>query len=115
MRITAKEGFAAQSSHDVVVAIDTAITPELAAEGLAREVVNRVQNIRKELDLPYQARLRLFLTADAELTAALERHKDYIMAETLTAEWQSPAAKAGEIRDSAIDGHPLQIQCVVKP
>ena len=76
VRITAKEGFAAQSSHDVVVAIDEKITPELVAEGLAREVVNRVQNIRKELDLPYQARLQLAYAADPELTAAMEKHKD---------------------------------------
>ena len=115
VRITAKEGFAAQSSHDVVVAIDEKITPELVAEGLAREVVNRVQNIRKELDLPYQARLQLAYAADPELTAAMEKHKDYIMAETLTVGWQSEAAAAGAPHESDIDGHPLTLRCVVQP
>ena len=59
MRLVEREGIAAQGDRELLVALDTALTPELVAEGLAREVVNRIQTARKEADLDYADRIRV--------------------------------------------------------
>jgi isoleucyl-tRNA synthetase len=66
------------------VLLDTQITPELAAEGLARDVVRAVQAARKSAGLDVSDRIRLTLGVDAAAEAAVEAHRDLIMGETLT-------------------------------
>jgi isoleucyl-tRNA synthetase len=64
--------------------LDTALTPALRQEGLMREVVRQVQNARKQADLQVDDRIELSLeTADADLAAAITKHADEIVAETL--------------------------------
>lgn len=76
LTIQAQEGF--------LVGLDTALTPELEAEGLAREIVSRVQRLRRESGLDVSDRIRLGLAAVAgRLADAVERHRDYIAGETL--------------------------------
>jgi len=67
----AKSGFASASGGGVTVALNTEITPELEQEGLVREVVRAVQDTRKKLDLPIEARIRLTIDADEETAAAI--------------------------------------------
>jgi len=69
---TARTGFASASGEGVTVALNTEITPELEQEGLVREVVRAVQDTRKKLNLPIEARIRLTLDADAETKAAID-------------------------------------------
>ncbi|WP_276355906.1 isoleucine--tRNA ligase [Cohnella caldifontis] len=68
----AKSGFASASGGGVTVALNTEITPELEQEGLVREVIRAVQDTRKKLDLPIEARIRLTIDADAETVAAIQ-------------------------------------------
>ena len=56
------------------VILDTAVTPELAAEGLARDVVRAVQQARRDAGLDVSDRIELTLAADAEVRAAIEAH-----------------------------------------
>jgi isoleucyl-tRNA synthetase len=64
------------------------LSPALKDEGLAREVVRGVQNLRKTVNLELDDRIRLALISDdADLRRAVETHKAYIMAETLAVEW----------------------------
>jgi len=65
------------------VLLDTATTPELEAEGLARDVIRAVQQARKEADLDVSDRILLSLGSDDEGRMAIERHRDLIAAETL--------------------------------
>ena len=67
----------------VTVLLDTQLTPDLIREGLARELVNRVQKLRKDSGLQISDRIKLGFVADAELAAAIADHKDYIAGETL--------------------------------
>ncbi|ADD40401.1 isoleucine--tRNA ligase [Stackebrandtia nassauensis] len=67
-----------------VVVLDTEVTPELAAEGLARDVVRVVQNARKEADLVVTDRISLTLDTPAEVTAAVKTHEEFVKRETLT-------------------------------
>ncbi|BDZ50019.1 hypothetical protein GCM10025867_22600 [Frondihabitans sucicola] len=66
------------------VLLDTATTPELEAEGLARDVIRAVQQARKTADLDVSDRIRLALGVDPVAEAAVETHRDLIMSETLT-------------------------------
>ncbi|GAA0956442.1 isoleucine--tRNA ligase [Frigoribacterium faeni] len=68
------------------VLLDTATTPELEAEGLARDVVRAVQQARKNADLDVSDRIVTTLSVDAAGARAIEAHRDLIQAETLTTE-----------------------------
>ena len=65
------------------VALDINITAELAEEGLARELVNRIQNLRKDSGLEVTDRIDITLTAGEKLTAAISHNLNYICLETL--------------------------------
>jgi isoleucyl-tRNA synthetase len=65
------------------VALSTEITPELAAEGLARDVIRAVQQARKDADLDVSDRIVLTLTGDDAAVAAIETHRDLIAGEVL--------------------------------
>jgi isoleucyl-tRNA synthetase len=68
------------------VLLDTATTPELEAEGLARDLVRAVQQARKVADLDVSDRITTTLTTDALAAAAVEAHRELISRETLTTE-----------------------------
>jgi isoleucyl-tRNA synthetase len=86
VRLQAREGYSVASEGAYMAALVTDLTPELAAEGLAREFVRRVQDARKAADLDIADRIRLYFTATIPLQSAVEGYKEYIMTETLTTE-----------------------------
>jgi isoleucyl-tRNA synthetase len=71
------------SEGAVVVGLETALTPELVAEGFAREFVSHVQSMRKEADFEVTQRITVTVAADDEARAALEAHMDYVKNEVL--------------------------------
>ncbi|MFQ5613940.1 MAG: isoleucine--tRNA ligase [Anaerolineae bacterium] len=77
------EGLAVAADRVVTVAVDTAITPELAAEGLAREIVRRVQNMRKEAGFNIEDRITIYYQAEGTVHHVMEDWGSYIKAETL--------------------------------
>ena len=83
VKITAKEGFAVAMENNVFTILDTTITPELESEGLARELISKLQQMRKQNDYEMMDNIRIFVDADEDVKAAIETHKDYIMKETL--------------------------------
>ena len=78
-----KAGLVVASVGSIVVGLETALTPELIAEGNAREFVSHVQSMRKEADFKVTQRIALTIEADAEMKAAIEAHLDYAKNETL--------------------------------
>ena len=84
VRVTAKEGFAVGTERGVFVLLDTQLSPELLAEGLARELVSKVQQLRKQKDFDMMDHIELSVTCDEEAKEALEAYRDYIMKETLS-------------------------------
>lgn len=76
-------GWLVASEGDITVALDIQISPELRQEGIAREWVNRVQNLRKELQFDLTDRIAIAYTADAEIQEAVIKYSDYISAEVL--------------------------------
>ena len=71
------------SNRFISVDLDCAVTPALAREGLAREVVNRIQRSRRDTGLEVVDRINLSWYADGELAKAISQHAEHIMAETL--------------------------------
>ncbi|MBS1490159.1 MAG: isoleucine--tRNA ligase [Bacteroidetes bacterium] len=76
-------GWSVATEHNVTVALDITITPELKREGIARDFVNRVQNLRKESGFEVLDKIGIEVEKDGELAAAsLTEYKDYICTET---------------------------------
>ena len=80
---TPKEGLAVASAGDLVVALEIHLTPALLEDGLAREFVNKVQNMRKAAELEVTQRIRICFAADEEVRMAILNYADYIKTETL--------------------------------
>ena len=96
VRLQAREGFAAAAEGGMVLVLDRQVTPELKLEGLAREVQSRIQGLRKELDLPYAARIEVWVDgAQGELAAAIAAHSGSIASETQAAKITPGPAPAG--------------------
>ena len=101
-----KEGLVVASQGAIVVGLETALTPELISEGLAREFVSNGQSMRKEADFEVTQRIALTVEADDEMKAALTTHADYVKAETLAVELTFAAAAAEAID---LNGHATKI------
>jgi isoleucyl-tRNA synthetase len=80
----AKAGFAVAAEGAYLAALVTDLTPELVREGLAREFVRRVQDLRKTADLEVADRIKVNVVATMGLEEAIEANRDYVTAETLT-------------------------------
>jgi isoleucyl-tRNA synthetase len=106
IRLNAKEGFAAASDRGTLVVLDTTITPALKHKGWAREAVSKIQAVRKQLELAFEARIAIGYEADAELAAALTAHHDYVAGEVLAASLTAGLG-AGERTETDVDGQKL--------
>jgi len=92
-----------------VVVLDTAVTPALAAEGLARDVVRVVQMARREADLDVADRVELVVEAPSEVAAAVEAHRDFVAAETLAVSVTVGEAGAEAFEGEAGEGDKVRV------
>ena len=90
MAIEARDGAAAAPLHDndAVVELDIEVTPELAAEGLARDVVRMVQQARKDAGLHVTDRIAARLALPAEMADAVDIHRDWVAEQVLATSMQ---------------------------
>lgn len=98
----------------VVVYLDTNVDEELRLEGLAREIIRRIQTMRKEMDLDYDAKIRTRYEAGGSLKKAIERFRDYIMEETQSVSLdrlhvEEEEDKEGYHKDWVIEGEKISI------
>jgi isoleucyl-tRNA synthetase len=108
---TPRDGMVVASAGNVMVVIETMLTPELVREGLAREFVSKVQNLRKDMGLEVSQRIMIDFVADDELSLAIKEHYSYIVNETLAIVCQTISSILdGQILD--INGHNCKI-CIV--
>jgi isoleucyl-tRNA synthetase len=106
----ARVGLAVLSEGGITVALETELTSELLSEGLAREVVRRVQTLRKDADYQLDDRIVTTYAADKELSAVIADWADYIRAETLSDELVPGPPAAGSHGESyQVEGHELTL------
>lgn len=102
-----KAGLVVASAGMVVVGLETTLTPELIAEGNAREFVSYVQAMRKEADFEVTQRISIRVDTDEEMKAALNAHLDYIKNETLATQIEFAASEANVVE---LNGHGTKIE-----
>lgn len=83
---TGLKGWSVETEKGITVAVDTELTPELIQEGLSREFVNRIQNMRKEADFEVTDRIVVGFSGSEELTEAVQSSLDSIKTEILAEE-----------------------------
>jgi len=109
-----KSGFAVKAEGEYVVALDTAITPELRAEGWAREVVRRIQDLRKTAGFDIADRIATYYMASERLAEAMTTHAEYIKGETLSTELVSGNWPDGAVTaEDEFDGETLKLGLMV--
>ena len=77
------DGWQVAQGGGMTVALDMTLTPELVQEGIARELVNRIQNLRKDSGLEVTDKIAVFLKNEPQLDAAVSENKNYILSEIL--------------------------------
>ncbi|KAA0233012.1 MAG: Isoleucine--tRNA ligase [Acidimicrobiales bacterium] len=99
-------------SNDAVVNIDTEITPELYAEGLARDLVRKIQDARKQLNLDVTDRISLEVQLPEEVAAAVRAHEHYLAEQVLATEVSY--VRDGELVNAdQLDGEPISFAFTV--
>ena len=83
VNIESKEGFNVSMENNLFVILDTTLTDELIKEGLARECVSKVQQMRKASGFEVLDNIKIYYNGDSEVEAALKDFEDYIKTETL--------------------------------
>ncbi len=106
----AKSGTEAVSDRFITIDLDIQLTDTLLREGLAREIVNRIQKTRKDLNLNVADRIKVIYQADTELEHAISEHRDYIARETLCTDLNTSSSEKSDLQhDFDIDGQQLSL------
>ena len=107
VRIDAKEGFNVGMVNNKFIILNTELTRDLLLEGLAREAVSKIQNLRKTTGLEISDRIKLYYNGDDEIKETFNMFKKYIMDETLSIVFEETNDKL-DIID--INGHNVGIK-----
>ncbi len=103
--LTQKPGFEAQSEGDYTVVLDTNLTPELIDEGFLREVISKVQTMRKDAGFEVTDRIALSYQTSERLSAVIEKGREDLMRAVLALSVENrPAAEDEAVREQSING-----------
>ena len=86
IRISSKEGFNVAEENNNFIILDTELTDELIKEGIVRELISKVQNLRKEKNFEIMDRINLYISCDEYILSIVEEYKDMIKKEVLALE-----------------------------
>lgn len=107
IRIQSKEGFNVSYENNNFIILNTELTDDLLQEGIAREMVSKVQNIRKNLDFNITDRIILTYYGDEEVNKAIENYQDFIASEVLANQIEYRDIEAEEYD---LNGHSVKIK-----
>ncbi|MFZ5516898.1 MAG: isoleucine--tRNA ligase [Candidatus Zhuqueibacterota bacterium] len=109
IRTENRDGFVVATEDDMTVALNIQLTDELREEGLARDFVNRVQNMRKDADFNVVDRILIFFEGSDAVKKAIDSQQDYVKSETLADQLVSMLKKNDYEKEWAIDGERIVI------
>ena len=96
-------GWQVATDREITVALDITLTDELKKEGIARELINRIQNIRKNSDFEVTDRITVQISSNEQVSSSLAQFKDYVATEVLADEINIVADVTGESIDITDD------------
>ncbi len=102
-RIDVQEGFSGAESEGYLILFNSTITEDLKKEGYIRDIIRRVQTMRKELDLEYTQNIELSIDADVFGSQAISEFKEYIKEETLATKLSLQKPKNGLVKNWEFD------------
>ena len=103
-------GWLVATEGKLTVALDITITDDLRAEGIARELINRIQNIRKDSGFEVTDKIRVEIEQQEFVLPALKSFADYIASQTLAVEIEGVPSPSGEfVVESEVDEQPVRI------
>ena len=106
VRIKARDGWSAANAKGVVVVLATELTPELIAEGFARDWVRVLQDQRKELGCDFTDKIEISVaTESSELSSAINGFRDFILSETLANSISLEMSDGSSPENVTVGGH----------
>ena len=102
------EGFATESGNDITVVLDIRLTPELLEEGLVREIISKVQTMRKEAGFEVMDQIRITYQADQEVCSVFAAHKEDMKKDVLAVDI-AEESPAGYQKEWNINGHKVEL------
>ncbi len=109
IRLQPREGWSAAQGRSGVVVLSTELSTGLQEEGLVRELIHHVQTLRKEHNLPYEARIALFVETAPELADVLGRWQETLAAETLAERVVFGPPEAAEAKEVSVEGTAVRL------
>jgi len=110
VRLAAKEGWAASQGNACVVALNTELTPELIRDGIAKDAIRLIQDLRKRKGCNYTDRIDLvFLVSDQQVEEALVSNRDFIAGETLAQSIAVRLESLENITSASNDWDPVEL------
>ncbi len=108
-----KEGLAVSAEGSLVIGLDTKLDEDLLTEGLAREFVHTIQNLRKEMDLEVTQRIRIGYQGDDAIGTAVSQYQEYIKSETLALSCEATVGEGDFEAESELNGRPCKLSISV--
>ncbi len=102
-----KEGFVSESDRDMTVVLDTNLTPELVEEGFVREIISKIQTMRKEAGFEVQDHIRVFFGSNPKISGIMEKNKALVADEVL-ADQLLPSSGEGYVKEWNINGETVE-------
>jgi len=111
---TPKAGFSVSSNLSTIVGINTHISEELENEGIVRDLIRQVQNLRKDSGLKVEDRIKVELTCDKDIELALSENKSYFMTEVLAVDLRYTFTSLKYKTSFTINGNLIELSIAVK-
>ena len=102
------EGYVTESDNDIAVVLDTNLTPELIEEGFVREIISKIQTMRKEAGFEVMDKILLSFKAEKTICEVFAAHKEEIQSEVLAVDIKEGALE-GYQKEWNINGHKVEL------
>ena len=102
------EGYVSDGDNEITVVLDTKLTPELIEEGYIREIISKIQTMRKEADFEVMDKITVYCQGSDKIAELLTAHKDTIQSEVLALDIRIGETK-GYVKDWSINGEEVTL------